>query len=231
MDFSEFGEIACIKETHKFYGNRIIGTTMGPLKWTLTVTMTPLVMPEVGEISKSVVAYEKCKFWMEHVLEDVLISSMDNELGANLCYYTDNTTMLTPYPPTDNHILQLLHSKLTVIAGPELHIGLMTLESSEANSVSVFRTETNSHNLPNMKEHEDSMYHSEPWWKRSTFDFSDYTKDEVENDEELKGYLDADCPLETFATELLRMYDQETDKSPETAEIIKMPKKWSPKIV
>ena len=168
---------------------------------------------------------------MENVLVDVLVAQLDNELGVNLCYFTENPTLLTPYAPSDNHLIQLIHSKLSVLAGEHLAISTMTLETTDSNSLCVFNTETLLYNLPGISDMEGDLYHSEPWWRRPSFQYSDYTKDEVKGDEELQEYLQSDDPLDIFEREFIEMYNEVTDKKPTEAQTIKMPKKWSPKIV
>ena len=55
------GEIACIKETYMFYGNRILNDRISPLSWTITCEITPIASVDDGILNKSVVAYEKIK--------------------------------------------------------------------------------------------------------------------------------------------------------------------------
>jgi len=231
MDYM-LGEIACIKETYMFYGNRIINDRISPLSWTLTCEITPVASVDDNVLNKSVIAYEKIKFWLDNVLNDVTFAIQSSELGSTLCYLSENPTMLTPYMPTDNHILQLIHCKISAIAGKDLHIGLSTLDSVDSSSMCIYNTESYHYNLPTTdKTGVENMYHSKPWWRRGTFDFADYSKEEVAEHELLREYVENGDPMAIFETELISMYSDKKGKKTAKAEIIKMPKKWSPKIL
>jgi len=227
----DFNEISCIEEKHIFSGMRVNGTSIIPVTWTFTIEITPISHPEQGKINKSVIAYEKVKFWIENVLEDLIVAIQDSDIGVNLAYGTDNPTLLTPYVPTDNHLVHIIHAKLNAIGGEELYIGLTTLSSSETMHTCKFNTLTGNYNLPEGDNYIEDMYHDTPWWHRPSFDFADFTANEVEGDPELQAFLSAEDPIVEFEHSLIKAYDDHTDKKPEKAEIIKMPKKWSPKII
>lgn len=224
-------EVSCVEETHRFSGTRVDANSLIPVNWTFTCEFIPTLAAEEGKVNKSVLTFEKVKFWIENVLCEVIVSIQDSDIGVYLAYNTDNPTILTPYATTDNHLLQLIHAKLTAIAGNELHIGLATLTNDEATTVCKYSTSINAHNLPSGDDYIEGMYHSEPWWRRPSFDFADYTANEVEGDEDLRAFLESEDPMNTFELNVMQMYNDNTDLKPDTAEIIKMPKKWKPKII
>lgn len=226
-----FNEVSLIEMTTEFYGNRIVEEIIQPQKWTLTYEFAPTEVSEEGKINRGEIAYEKLKFWIDYILDAPTFSIQSNELAIQSSYLFENPTVLTPYPPTNNHLLQLLHSKFSAIVGDDLYIGKMSLKSSDGNAVCYFNTDEDMYSLPEGDDYIENMYHDVPWWKRKTTDFSDFTVEEVESDEALKKYVEGEDPLLAFEREIIDSVAEATNRKPQTAEIIKVPKKWKPKIV
>jgi hypothetical protein len=226
-----FNEISLLKMSTGFYGNRINDTTISPTYWELTYEIIPTEVSVEGKINRGEIAYEKLKFWIDYILNDLTVSEHSNELAMQMSYMFENPTMLTPYSPTNNHLIQLLHSKFSAIVGDDLYIGKMTLSSSETDSVCVFNTDEGAYSLPEGDEYIVGMYHDKPWWQRKTMDFADFTKEEIDSDEALREFIENEDPLVTFERDIIESVAEATNRKPQTAEIIKVPKKWKPKIV
>lgn len=235
VKMSNLFEVACIEMTRKFSGIRIVdgeyGNSFVPTSWVLTYEITPTEPSEEGIINKGEIAYEKIKFWMDYILDNVILSRQDNEVAINLSYTANNSVVLTPYYPSDSHMVQLLHAKFQSIAGNDLDIGLITLQNLDSNTRCKFSTYDDNYSLPEGDDYMENMYYDTPWWFRNTMDFADFTQEDIDNDPELAEFVHGEDPLVEFERELLKSYSEHSNREPKTAEIIKMPKKWSPKIV
>ena len=226
-----FNEVSLIQMNASFYGNKIEEDVIVPMHWEITYECAPTEVSEPGKINRGEIAYEKLKFWIDYILNDISISVQSNELAIQMSYMFENPTMLTPYSPTNTHLIQLLHSKFSAIVGDDLYIGKMSLSSSETDSICFFNTDEDLYNLPEGDDYIEGMYHDRPWWKRKTMDFADFTKEEVESDDALREFIENEDPLVTFERDIIESVAEATNRKPHTAEIVKIPKKWKPKII
>ena len=224
-------EVSCIQIAVDFSGNRVSGQMLMPTNWRLTFEMVPTEASEEGVVNRGEIAYEKLKFWIDYVLDGIIVASQDSELAGQLSYITENPVVMTPMAPSDSHLLQLLHAKFRAIVGDDLHIQLMTLTNMATGTVCKFNTDEQMYALPEGDDYMEDLHFDTPWWHRKTMDFADFTNEEVAMDKDIQEYISHEDPLVEFERELLRSYSEVTDRKPRSAEIIKMPKKWTPKIV
>lgn len=220
--------LAAMIEKHTFSGMRVLGSHIFSVKWKLEFMLHTFNDGSTAQINESVIGYHKIKFWLDSVLDDVIFTQFDDDLGINLTYSADNVSIQLPSVPVDSHIVQILHSKLNAICGEYCSIGEVSLSASDTTATHIFDT-AGKYTLPGAEYLEDNANHT-PWWTRSCYETADFTVSEIAQDEELRDYLDGNDPLVLLEQKLRsEMADQETETA--TATIIKMPKKWTPKLV
>lgn len=220
--------ISAMIEKHNFSGMRILGTHIYSVKWKLEFMLQTFNDGSPEQVNESVIGYHKIKFWLDSVLDDVIFTQFDDELGLNLTYSADNVSVHLPSIPVDSHIAQILHAKLNAICGDHCSIGEVSLSASDTTATHIFDT-AGKYTLPGADYMDDNI-NSSPWWERPCFETADFTKTEVQEDEELSEYLACEDPL-VLLEKKLRSEMSEPEQDAEPATIIKMTKKWTPKLV
>lgn len=186
----------------EFTAIRVFEYSMTPVTFTLKIecslphnkTKTPS-----EQIKQSSVAHQLINIWLANVLDDVVVVDPTTEMGEFLLATTENNIMTTPGNPDDNVLARLIHSKLSTIAKGNIHISKLVLVSSDTDHTERHWTGTD-YLLPESSyKDDDETVHSDPWWKRYSFEVSDY----------LSSDLDEDTKAELLAAQgVLEQYEQ-----------------------
>lgn len=206
-----------------FIGNRIEDGYFAPVQWQLEVDMIPVVDKSLsGE--QATVSYHRISFWLNKMLPDSLIVNGENDIDVQIAAIPSNNMIVCPYSPSDDVLVRLLHSKLSILSEKNLVIGEVRLTSSDSPIRYSYNLDETGYGLPKSTEYYflDNCKHSKPWWDRNdghTMEFVMFNSEDNEPDD----------PLSEFKFMII---EDESNKpaQKEPAEIIKM-EKWAPKKV
>jgi hypothetical protein len=225
-----------------FAGTRIMEKYIFPVEWKLKVN---LVAVDYGSDrthkemhTASGITYQKLHFWLESCLPDVVMLDSANEVGMLVVSKIDNIMMHCPGDPTDDLLVRLIHAKLSSIAGDNILIKEVYLESNDSSASYTFALTDIGYDLPaTVKEYVNlRSLHTTPWWARNdgfSFEFLAPAEGDIAPEEIFKNVSD---PLQEFENALLGGFGMITEVMPtdakdnKPAQIIQLDK-WKPKIV
>ena len=219
---------------YEFSGTRIQDGYLTPVDWKLTVN---LIAPEKKDRSKedseykAGIIYQKIYFWLDTNLPNIIIVDVNNEDDLYIANLSSNIMMYCPGYTTDDVIIQLLHSKLAVLAGTDLIIGEMVLKANDLTLQYTFDCSKNEYLMPRKT----SEYYTEgvardeiPWWSRNDgfcFEFIRPEGIEITDEELFKDIID---PLDEFNRLMEEVSDTHIGKVKEPARIVQV-EKWKPR--
>ncbi len=221
---------------YDFSGIRLQDGSLTPVDWKLTVDLVA-----TGKKDKSKedveydagVTYQKVYFWLDTNLPNVIAVDVGNPDDLYIANLTTNIMMYCPDYPGDDLLIQLLHSKISALASPELIVGEIHLKGSDTSLQYTFDSSDGSYMLPKTT----SEYYKEgtardksPWWKRNDgFSFEFIRPDDCEQTDEeyFSGVVD---PMEEFHRIMAEVNDTHVGVVREPAKIVQV-EKWSPKKV
>jgi len=221
-----------------FGGVRFYENMLNPVEWELSVNVvgvdvegdTKNAIRELGSL-----AYQKIYFWLDSNLTNVVVCDVNEEMGFNVCNVVDNMMMYCPGEPTDDLIIQLLHAKLTSLAGKNLFIGEMTLSSTDTSASYTFCGPDKYQGQVLPKKTADYVsyeaLHKIPWWARDDgycFEFLRLDPDDTTPLEIM--FKDIEDPMKRFEKSLIDGYDEVYQTETKPAEIIQV-ERWHPKTV
>jgi len=221
---------------YNFTGIRLHEGYLGPVDWELTVD---LIVPdkknkEKDEIEqKAGVIYQKLYFWLDTNLPNVIIVDVNNEDDLYVANLSSNLMMYCPSAPSDDLIIQLLHSKLSSLTSQELIIAEMKLKGSDSTLQYTFDSQDKEYLLPSKTEEyypEGTARDSIPWWSRDDgfcFEFIRPADTEVPDEELFKDICD---PLSEFYRIIKETSEDDIGMMKEPARIVQV-EKWKPKKV
>jgi hypothetical protein len=221
---------------YNFTGIRLHEGYLGPVDWELTVD---LIVPdrknkEKNELEqKAGISYQKLYFWLDTNLPNIIVIDVNKETDLYIANLSSNIMMYCPEAPSDDLIIQLLHSKLSALSGAELIIGEMKLKSSDSTLQYAFDSQDSEYLLPNKT----SEYYKEgvardvtPWWARDDgfcFEFIRPADVEITDEELFKDICD---PLSEFYRIMEESSEENIGAIKEPARIVQV-EKWKPRKV
>jgi hypothetical protein len=182
---------------------------------------------------KAGIIYQKLYFWLDTNLPNVLLVDVNNEDDLYIANLSANIMMYCPDNPSDDVVIQLLHSKLSALAGSDLLVGQTQLKGSDTSLQYTFDCPDGDYALPGLT----TEYYTEgttrdeiPWWSRDDgfcFEFVRPTDVEI-TDEEL--FKDISDPMDEFDRIMAEVTDTHIGIVKEPARIVQV-EKWKPKKV
>lgn len=220
---------------YDFTGIRIQESALTPVDWKLSVDLVAIdkknKSKEDLEISASI-TYQKVYFWLDTNLPNIVAANVGNENDLYISNLTTNIMMYCPGNPGDDMIIQLLHSKISALASPDLIVGEIRLKGSDTNLQYTFDCIGNEYNLPaTAKEYfpEGELRDIDPWWKRDDGFCFELIKDTDAPDDEdsVDNVVD---PMDEFRAMVAEMSETQIGLIREPAKIVQI-EKWKPKKV
>lgn len=222
--------------TVDFDGIRVLGDTLQPTKWHLEVDV---VAVDSGDgthedlVRNGQQMFMKLSFWLENILNCIVVTDGSNEFGIDVATGSDNPMMYLHCEPTDDIMLQAIHHKLRLISEDKLYIGTTRLSSTDTSVSYTFNTEIDNEEMYDLPKNSDylpfKIAHSFPWWRRQDGYTFEFIIPEGLEEDEIKDAMDKLVdPLDLYDT----MAEQETydQEDQEPAEIIEVDL-WKPKTV
>lgn len=225
-----------------FSGIRIQESVLTPVDWALHVSL--VAGAKKGKTKSDVelaatIAYQKIYFWLDTNLHNILVVDVGNENDLYLACLSSNIAMFCPDNPHDDLLVQLLHAKLTSLAGTDLVVGEIKLRGSDTNLEYTFDEPEDGYELPATS----AEYYTEgitkdtlPWWFRDDgfcFEFVKPLQDaDKEGYEQIKEeFPDMQDPMDEFRRVISEMNtDATVGMVKEPARIVQV-EKWKPKKV
>ena len=221
---------------YEFTGIRIQGGYLTPVAWELKVD---LIAPDKKGKTKDIIeqeasiTYQKIYFWLETNLPGIVMVNVDSEDDLFLANLTSNIMMYCPNNPGDDLIIQLLHSKLSVLADSDLIVSEITLKGSDTSIKYTFDVDDGNYSLPQKTQdyYTGGVARDEkPWWLRNDGFCFEFIRPEQEDentpdDEIFESIID---PLSEFY-KLIEEVDKVT-VTKEPARIVQV-EKWKPRKV
>jgi hypothetical protein len=225
---------------YDFSGIRIQNTVLTPVDWSLHVSL--VAGGKKGKSKEDIeinatIAYQKIYFWLDTNLPNILVVDVGNEDDLYLACLSSNIAMFCPDNPHDDLLVQLLHAKISSLAGPNLVVGEIRLRGSDTNLEYTFDEPEDGYELPSIS----AEYYTEgmtkdtgPWWFRDDgfcFEFVKPFPDEAkEGEEQVKeDFPDIQDPMDEFRKVINDMNTETTvGMVREPARIVQV-EKWKPK--
>jgi len=221
---------------YEFTGIRLTDGFLTPVDWELTVDlMAPEKKGRSREVTESNAAnvYQKLYFWLDTNLQSIVMVDVNKEDDLYIANLSSNIMMYCPTTPGDDIVIQLLHSKLSALAGDNLVIGQICLKGSDSTLMYTFDLDENGYQLPSTT----SEYYTEgkardelPWWSRDDgfcFEFIRPNDSELSDEELFKDIVD---PMNEFEKFMADMTNTQMGVVKEPARIVQV-EKWKPRKV
>ena len=223
---------------YNFTGIRMLNSALIPVDWKLSIDLVAVY--KKGKLSaeelefNATVAYQKLFFWLETNLPNIVAVDVTNEDDLYIANLSANIMLYCPVSPYDDVIVQLIHSKLNVLADSDLVVGEVRIKASDMTVQYSFDIDGSGYSLPTTT----SDYYTEgiakdelPWWMRNdgfSFEFIRPEDTELTDEEIFKDLVD---PM----TEFYRFVEDAATESTigsvrEPAPIVQV-EKWKPKKV
>jgi hypothetical protein len=222
--------------TYNFTGIRIMDSSLTPVDWELHVDL--VATAKAGKSREDLeynasVAYQKIYFWLDTNLPQIVVVDVGNEDDLYIANLSSNIMLYCPDVPSDDMIIQLLHSKITALAGNDLIVGEVHLKGSDTTLQYTFDCSDGDYLLPaTVAEYytDGTSRDTEPWWTRDDgfcFEFIRPEKTELTDEELFKDITD---PLDEFRKWINESTDVHIGLAKEPAKIVQV-ERWKPKKV
>lgn len=221
--------------SYQFSGIRLQEGHLAPVDWSLSINLVASVKNIKAKADaeyKASIIFQRIYFWLDTNLQNILFVDVSNEDDLYIANLSSNITMYCPESPDDDMIIQLLHSKLSAISGPELEIADIQLKGSDTALQYTFDSQDNGYDLPlTTAEYylEGTARDEMPWWSRNDgfcFEFIRPIDSEGVTDEEL--FADIVDPMDDFEKFITEMTDANIGMTKEPARIVQV-EKWKPR--
>ena len=223
---------------YDFTGIRLQEGCFTPVDWKLTVDLiaprgTTQKSKEDSEL-KAGMTYNRIHFWLDTNLTNVIVVDATNEDDLYLANLSANITLYCPGDVSDDHVIQLIHSKLSALAAGTMVVGEMQLKGSDTSAAYTFDCPDGAYELPvSPSEYiEGEARDEEAWWFRNDGFCFEFIKPVAAEGETIPEDIFGDIvdPM----TEFERMVQEATESFvgiiKEPARIVQV-EKWKPKTV
>ncbi len=221
---------------YEFTGIRIQEGYLSPVDWTIKIDLIAPEKkgrtPEESEYNASV-AFQKIYFWLDTNLPSITIVDVEKEDDLYIANLSSNIMMYCPGSANDDMIVQLLHSKLTALAGTELLIAQIHMKASDSIINYTFDCDDGKYNLPLLTSEyfiEGSARDKTPWWSRDDgfcFEFIRPADSDITDEELFKDIVD---PMDEFERVMAEATETQISMVREPARIVQV-EKWKPRKV
>lgn len=136
---------------YEFTGIRLIDSSLTSVDWHLTANL--IAKKKNGKSKEESehdanISYQRLYFWLDiNLPQIIMVDAMDDD-DLYLSTLSSNVTMFCPGVPTDDLIVQLLHSKLSTLAGSNLLLGEITLKGSDTSISYTYDSSEEGYDLP-----------------------------------------------------------------------------------
>jgi hypothetical protein len=220
---------------YEFTGLRIQEGYLTPVDWVLSVDL--IAHGKKGKAKEDLeysagITYQKLYFWLDTNLPNIMLVDVGNEDDLYIANLSSNIMMYCPGNPSDDLVVQLLHSKLIALAGDELDVGEIRLKGSDTSLQYTFDCTDDECALPvSTAEYytEGTARDETPWWFRNDgfcFEFIRPADAEISDEELFKDIAD---PMDEF-NRIVADVDSNVGLVREPARIVQV-EKWKPKKV
>lgn len=220
---------------YEFTGIRIQEGFLTPVDWKLTVNL--IAAEKKGKTKEEAeydagIVYQKLYFWLDTNLQHIAMVDVNNEDDLYIANLSSNITMYCPGNPGDDLVIQLLHSKLTALAGTELVLGEIHLKGSDTSLQYTFDCPDGDYSMPGttVDYYAEGVARDEtPWWSRDDgfcFEFIKPEETEMSEEEFFKDIVDPMIEFERIIAEV----NTHIGMVKEPARIVQV-EKWKPKTV
>lgn len=218
-----------------FCGIRIQESNLTPVDWQLTVNIiAPIKRGKSREETelKAGVVYQKLYFWLDANLHNSIMVDVGSEDDLYIANLSSNIAVYCPGNPSDDLIIQLIHSKLSQLAGTELIIGEIHLKGNDTSLQYTYDCSEEGYALPDTTKYyvEGEARDIVPWWSRNDgfcFEFIKPEGTEISAEELFADIVD---PMDNFEKVIAEMTSANVTLAKEPAKIVQM-EKWQPKKV
>ena len=221
---------------YEFTGIRLQDGFLTPVDWMLTINLIAPIKRSKSKTEaeyKAGVIYQKLYFWLDTNLPGIIFVDVNNESDLYIANLSSNITMYCPGNPSDDMIVQLLHSKLSKLSGIELEVGEIQLKGSDTSLQYTFDCPESDYSMPSTTAEyytEGSARDQIPWWSRNDgfcFEFIRPIDTEVPDEELFRNIID---PMNDFERIVNEMRDSHVGIVREPARIVQV-EKWKPRKV
>jgi len=223
---------------YEFTGIRVQDCFLTPVDWKLTVNLIAPVKrgrSKESQEEKLATIYQKLYFWLDTNLPNIIIVDVTESPDLFMANLAANIMMYCPGSANDDTVIQLLHSKLTSLAGKELVVGEIQLKGSDGTLQYTYDCPEGDYTLPSTTEEyfeKGQTRDKIPWWKRNDgfcFEFIRPTTTKLTDEELFKGIID---PMDEFERVMSEVVEEEPkhEEKKEPAKIVQV-EKWIPKKV
>lgn len=220
-----------------FTGIRIQDGCLSPVDWYISIDLATLEKkskPKEEIEHKAGIAYQKIYFWLDTNLPGIIAVDVGNDDDLYLANLTSNIMMYCPGNPGDDIIIQLLHAKISALAGNDLMVCGISLKGSDTSVKYTFDCQdSGSYSLPSFTSEyykEGTARDSVPWWFRDDgfcFEFIKPNNLEISDEELFSDIID---PMDEFSKIVLELSGENINLVKEPAKIVQV-EKWKPKKV
>lgn len=221
---------------YEFSGIRVQDSFLIPVKWKISIDLVA-----IGKKGKSKeeseydagIKYQKIYFWLDTNLPNIVVVDVTNEDDLYIANLSSNVMMYCPAMPGDDLLIQLLHAKISSLAGPNLIVGEIHVKGDDSSLQYTFDCPDSGYLLPATTAEyytESTTRDKEPWWFRDDgfcFEFA-RPLDGEQTDEELFG--DITDPMDEFYKIMEEVSDIHILLAREPAKIVQV-EKWKPKTI
>lgn len=221
---------------YDFTGIRIQESSLTPVDWKLSVD---LVVVDRKDKSKDILeikageAYQKIYYWLDTNLPCIVAVDVGNEDDLYIANLSSNIMMYCPGNPSDDLLIQLLHSKISALAAPYLAVGEIRVKGSDTSLQYTYDCPVDGYDLPVLVEDyypEPGAKDKMPWWTRDDGFCSEFIKppdEAAQDDEYFSSIVD---PLDEFRRVMAEMADAHIGLIREPAKIVQV-EKWKPRTI
>lgn len=223
---------------HTFMGIRLLNNTLTPAKWKIVVSICGLDVDTIDDedYDKEVIAaHRKIETWLEYFFTDVIFIDGTDDCSLEIFddWSLDNTLVYTPGTPTNDVILQTLHSKFFALAGDFLYIGKSTIKSTDSKSTFVFNNPDQECILDDVFYIGEFPVHEFPWWERYDIDTHDLNLEDTDeiHRKKYRGELNTQRILDSMVDDIRKGLGLKIIKHEQvTADVLPISKavKWKP---
>lgn len=222
---------------YKFTGIRLQESTLTAVDWCLIINL----VAKSGKVKKkedeqriASLAYQRIYFWLDSNLPGILAVDVENPDDMYIANLSSNIMMYCPGNPSDDLIIQLLHSKLSALAGDSLIIGEISLTGSDTSLKYTFDSDNGEYEIPdNTADYysEGTARDTKAWWTRNDGFCYEFIRPAGIDIPDAELFRDINDPMDEFARMIAEINDNDVPGlMAEPARIVQV-EKWKPKKV
>lgn len=222
--------------SYTFTGIRVQDGYLTPVDWEISVNLIVSAKSTKSKEdieNRASIMYQKLNFWLDTNLPSVVMVDVSSEDDLYIANLSSNIMLYCPGSPTDDLVIRLIHSKLSVLSGKDIEIGEIRLKASDTSIQYTFDCIEGDYELPATTAEyytEGTCRDKDPWWIRNDgfcFEFVKPAETESTDEEIFAGIVD---PMTDFERILSEMTDTQIGMVREPARIVQV-EKWKPRKV